>query len=518
MLRWKRRLLLISYVLLDLLAVVLGTYISVYILRDTGLIHLVMRSTLEVYGFITLSAASFFITFWLMDMYGSIIKSQERLALRIFGKSAAGFFLGFWILNAVFTLSNVPVTALQLLVFTLICFALSNILRAVFKSAWSYQKKDSEHVKNILILGYSNHGAKYISTIKKYYYLNLNIIGFLHINPKYDEVIKRAREEYQQRNEEKRSEDDMKTVYMNRIILGEIKFPEGTRDRNAYPSIHHFGNIERLEEVLASNVVDEIVVAKSLSYDKRLKGILSECQDRGITITMLLKRQNYDTAMAQVSMIGDIPALKFHTVSLNEGQIYAKRILDIIGSSIGMILFGIAYIIFAPLIKLESKGPVLFKQDRVGKNGRVFKIWKFRSMGVDAEERKKELAQLNEMQGNMFKLTNDPRVTRLGAFLRKTSIDELPQFYNVFVGDMSLVGTRPPTVQEVAEYKTHHYKRISVIPGITGLWQISGRSDIKDFEEVVRLDREYISNWTVWLDIKILFKTVLVVLKRRGSK
>ncbi len=181
-------------------------------------------------------------------------------------------------------------------------------------------------------------------------------------------------------------------------------------------------------------------------------------------------------------------------------------------------LFGIAFILFAPVIMLETPGPAIFKQMRVGKNGRTFEIWKFRSMGVDAEAKKEALLARNEMSDHMFKVTDDPRVTRVGAFLRKTSIDELPQFYNVLRGDMSLVGTRPPTVQEVQNYELRYRKRISITPGITGMWQISGRSDITDFEEVVRLDSEYITNWTVWMDLKILCKTVLVVLKKRGSK
>ncbi len=160
---------------------------------------------------------------------------------------------------------------------------------------------------------------------------------------------------------------------------------------------------------------------------------------------------------------------------------------------------------------METPGPVIFKQNRVGKNGRIFEVWKFRSMGVNAEAEKAALMANNEMSGHMFKMSNDPRVTRIGAFIRKTSIDELPQFYNVLRGDMSLVGTRPPTVNEVKEYELHHHKRISITPGITGNWQVSGRSDIEDFEEVVKLDEEYIRDWTIWKDFWILFKTVLVV-------
>ncbi len=172
----------------------------------------------------------------------------------------------------------------------------------------------------------------------------------------------------------------------------------------------------------------------------------------------------------------------------------------------------------AAAIKLDSKGPVLFSQIRIGRNGRRFKIYKFRSMYMDAEERKKELEEKNEMQGLMFKMENDPRITKVGAFLRKTSIDELPQFYNVFKGDMSLVGTRPPTADEFEKYNQYYRRRISMTPGLTGMWQVNGRSDIEDFDDVVKYDLMYIDNWSLRLDIKILFQTVGVVLFGKGAK
>ena len=176
--------------------------------------------------------------------------------------------------------------------------------------------------------------------------------------------------------------------------------------------------------------------------------------------------------------------------------------------------------IVAPCIFVKSPGPIFFSQIRVGKNGRKFKIYKFRSMYMDAEERKKELmAQNNIKDGMMFKMDNDPRFIKgIGNFIRDFSLDEFPQFWNVLKGDMSLVGTRPPTVDEWEKYDLHHRARLAIKPGITGMWQISGRSDITDFEEVVRLDTEYIKNWDLGLDIKILLKTVLVVIGKDGAK
>ena len=175
-------------------------------------------------------------------------------------------------------------------------------------------------------------------------------------------------------------------------------------------------------------------------------------------------------------------------------------------------------LITAIAIKIDSPGPVMFKQTRVGKNGRHFKIYKFRSMYRDAEARKKELMEQNEIKGGvMFKMKDDPRITRVGKVIRKLSIDELPQFFNVLFGSMSLVGTRPPTLDEVDKYERNQWKRISIKPGITGMWQTSGRSTIDDFDKIVELDVEYIDNWSLWLDVKILFKTVIQIFKRGDS-
>ncbi len=191
--------------------------------------------------------------------------------------------------------------------------------------------------------------------------------------------------------------------------------------------------------------------------------------------------------------------------------------MDIVGAIVGLLITGIVTVFLAPALLIESPGPLFFSQVRVGKNGRRFKIYKFRSMYMDAEERKKELMSQNEMEGLMFKMENDPRVTKVGKFIRKTSIDELPQFWNILKGEMSLVGTRPPTEDEFLQYEGYHRRRLNMTPGLTGLWQVSGRSDTKNFEEIVAMDVEYIDNWSLKEDIKILFKTVGVVLKGKGA-
>lgn len=219
--------------------------------------------------------------------------------------------------------------------------------------------------------------------------------------------------------------------------------------------------------------------------------------------------------------VGNFAGYTVVTYSINHfdyRRMVVKRGIDIVGGLVGCLITIVLTPFVALAIRLDSPGPVFFSQTRIGKNGRRFKIYKFRSMYVDAEARKKELEAQNEMQGLMFKMENDPRITKVGRFIRKTSIDELPQFFNIVRGDMSLVGTRPPTEEEFEQYNSHYRRRISMTPGLTGLWQISGRSEIVDFDEVVKLDLEYIDNWTLGLDIKILFRTVWVVLAGKGSK
>ena len=185
-----------------------------------------------------------------------------------------------------------------------------------------------------------------------------------------------------------------------------------------------------------------------------------------------------------------------------------------------MLLTGIIFIFVAPIIYIKSPGPIFFKQVRIGKNGKKFNIYKFRSMYMDAEERKKDLMAQNDIKdGMMFKMDNDPRIIKgIGNFIRDYSLDEFPQFWNILKGDMSLVGTRPPTMDEWEKYELHHRKRLAIKPGLTGMWQVSGRSEITDFEEVVELDTKYIEQWSIGLDIKILFKTVTVVFTGSGAK
>lgn len=279
-------------------------------------------------------------------------------------------------------------------------------------------------------------------------------------------------------------------------------------------------NMLRPEEIIDyvnHSVIDEVLI--SLPSERyNIRDWVSRLELMGVDVSVVINSLDFPTiSQKRVQYVAGLNVVTFSTKFYRYSHILAKRALDIVGSLFGLLLCGLVGIFVAPLIRKDG-GPVIFAQKRVGQNGRIFKFYKFRSMYVDAEERKKELMAQNTMSGGMFKMDDDPRITPIGKFIRKTSIDELPQFWNVLRGDMSLVGTRPPTVDEYEAYTPEQKRRLSFKPGITGLWQVSGRSQITDFDDVVKLDVAYIDGWTIWSDIKILLKTVKVVLLKDGAK
>ena len=275
--------------------------------------------------------------------------------------------------------------------------------------------------------------------------------------------------------------------------------------------------LDNLVTYATRSVVDQVVINLP-SESFLIVDFVSQFETMGLPVAVNIAALEFVTNSEKaIQRFGDSSVVNFSTTFYRSSDVALKRMMDIIGSLIGLVLCGIVSIFLVPIIK-KDRGPAIFAQDRVGRNGRVFKFYKFRSMRVDAEEIKKDLMSQNQMQGGMFKIENDPRVTKIGHFIRKTSLDELPQFWNVLKGDMSLVGTRPPTLDEYMKYTPEQKRRLSFKPGITGLWQISGRSNITNFDDVVKLDVTYLDGWTIWKDIEILIKTVKVVLIKDGAK
>ena len=271
-------------------------------------------------------------------------------------------------------------------------------------------------------------------------------------------------------------------------------------------------------EYVKRHQVDLVIFSVNHLARKKIEHLIEAFSEMGIDSLITIDSFAIETLETKLEDFGTTNVIRLSPRLFTDGELLLKRLMDIAGALVGCficILFGI---IVAPLIFLEDPGPIIFKQKRVGRNGKYFYIYKFRSMYQDAEAKLQTLKDQNEMQGFMFKMKNDPRITKIGKILRKTSIDELPQFFNVLEGSMSLIGTRPPTVDEYNQYSAHHKRRISIKPGITGLWQVSGRSEITDFEEIVRLDCFYIDHWSITGDIKILLKTFAAVFTGKGSE
>lgn len=277
------------------------------------------------------------------------------------------------------------------------------------------------------------------------------------------------------------------------------------------------GSINQIKEFLETKSVDEAIICLSIKeHFNHIYHVFELCRELGVVVRLIPRESDLKVlSRLQIESFGDFRVVTFFREKLLL-QLLVKRIMDVLISAMALLVLSPLMITIALIIKFTNPGPVFFIQERIGMNRRKFKLLKFRSMVVDAEARKKELAALNEMDGPAFKIKNDPRVTPIGRFIRKTSIDELPQLINVLKGEMSLVGPRPPLPTEVDQYEWLHRRRLSIKPGITCIWQVNGRNSVP-FVKWMEMDKEYVENWSIWLDVKILCRTLPVVLLRRGA-
>ena len=297
--------------------------------------------------------------------------------------------------------------------------------------------------------------------------------------------------------------------FAGHVVLGED-------DRASAPCELVLGSVSQLGQILDDNVIDEVIFAVPRERLSDVEGAFRLCQEQGAGARVCLDLFDVGGAHVALGELDGLPVLSFNRAPTDEVALLLKRAFDVVSSAVAMLLLSPVFLATALAVKLESPGPVLFRQVRVGKNGRHFKMYKFRSMRVDAEGRLESLRAQNEASGPVFKMKNDPRVTRVGRFIRRSSIDELPQFLNVFAGEMSVVGPRPPVPDEVRQYQRWQRRRLSVKPGITCTWQVSGRSNI-DFDQWMELDLEYIDNWSLWRDVQICLQTIPAVLTSRGA-
>ena len=360
------------------------------------------------------------------------------------------------------------------LIFVILSLLFMNVKKAFVKEALGVVRTKGFNSRNILIVGTDEKAREFVDLMEQHADWGFKVLGYIH--------------------------------------------PEGEQALPRIAGYKVLGSTDDLVDICRTNPVDEVVFCTKSHLAPAMGDHLRDMEEMGITVRMILDVTDSFNTRKELSLLhGTIPIMTYYAKPFDDNQLFLKRCLDLVGALIGLCISGLLFPLIAIAIKIDSAGPIFFSQERVRANGRVFKIWKFRSMYVDAESRKKELMARNEVKGAMFKIKDDPRITRIGSFLRAFSLDELPQFWNVLKGDMSLVGTRPPTSDEVVNYEKWHHRRISINPGITGLWQVSGRNGIQDFDEIVRLDLQYIDRWSLWLDIKILFKTLWVVLTRKGS-
>jgi exopolysaccharide biosynthesis polyprenyl glycosylphosphotransferase len=364
------------------------------------------------------------------------------------------------------------ISRLLILVFGLIAFLLLltsrftiiKFLRAVRSRGYNY--------RNILVVGTGKRARKYAEMICSHAELGLRVFGYV---------------------------DDEPTAADQEILGSAI-----------------IGRLKDVPDIIQKNVIDEVVIALPRSWLPSVVEIVRVCEETGIEVTIVADFFNIAIAKLHTTMFYDIPLLTFSTTPSQQLQLLLKDCLDRVGAIVLLVLALPVFVVASIAIKLTSRGPILFKQVRLGLNGRKFTFYKFRSMKVGSEKEMEGLKNYNQMSGPVFKMQHDPRVTPVGRFLRRTSIDEIPQLLNVLKGEMSLVGPRPPLPAETEEYDLWQRRRLSVKPGMTCLWQINGRNNV-DFKDWMNLDLLYIDNWSLWLDIRILLKTLVVVIKGDGA-
>jgi exopolysaccharide biosynthesis polyprenyl glycosylphosphotransferase len=287
----------------------------------------------------------------------------------------------------------------------------------------------------------------------------------------------------------------------------------GTTDIGPFRAL---GEIENLPRLLDDEVIDEVIITLPWSSHRKIMGIVRDCESRLISARIVPDIFQMSLSQVDVDDLAGVPLISVREIGFGRTALLVKRAMDVIGATLMLVLGAPVLALIAAAIRLDSPGPVLFSQTRVGQGGARFRMLKFRSMRAGSERELENLRGLNESDGPTFKMRDDPRITRVGRVLRKHSLDELPQLWNVLRGEMSLVGPRPPIPDEVAQYQEWHKRRLDVRPGLTGLWQVSGRS-LLSFDEQVLLDIHYVENWTIWLDLQIMLRTVPQVLLADGA-
>jgi lipopolysaccharide/colanic/teichoic acid biosynthesis glycosyltransferase len=486
-----------TIVIIDILITLIAYYIAFYIRAFNFYGILRELSNFWHYTWVVLLV----VLLWPFVLYltGNYeFKLKENFAFTVFSIFKA-IVIGVMIISALFYFrQDIGLSRFFLLLFAALNFLLLCIERYIIRTVILSPVFIERETTRVLVVGTGSTAQYFVNYVNNHPEMEMDIIGHLKYNNHNDT----------EKHEANRIQEHSKTIERN-------KYNEFNKRCEINNRI--LGTVEDIEDIVIEYVVDEVVFASHAKDICEFESYVKLCEKIGITVDIIVDIKKLKYSKGRTSFMGEMPILTYYTVSLSQNQLFIKRVMDVIGGVIGIAFTAAALMFIAPAILIESRGPVFFAQDRMGKNGRVFKCYKLRTMYPGSDEKKEELKNLSIMQGAIFKIKNDPRVTKVGRILRRISLDETPQFWNVLKGDMSLVGTRPPTLDEVEQYKLHHFRRLSIKPGITGLWQVKGRNTVKSFEKIVKFDIEYIDNWSFWLDLRIMLQTIWAIIKSNGN-
>jgi len=458
-------------IILDILVVV-GSFVAAHFIRSFILKFILFGAPIQLANYWELMAVIIFLWWWIFSLGGAYTSdrftSLSQEAETVF---KTVFFGTLILLSGAFLLKIYFPARSLIVIFAGVNFLFLTLEKAAVYYLINYLRERGYHRKPVIIVGTGRKTGEFIDSVKDNPSWGLEIVGFID--------------------------------------------GEGVRTGDKIYGAEILGRFQDLKEVLHRHPVDEVIFAAT---EKKLEigEMIQLCEEEGVTVSLITDFPVGSKTHVSLRMVHNLPLLTLSRIPQAEWQLFLKRIMDIVVSALGLIVLSPLFLIIAALVKFTSPGPVFYGWRVVGFNKRHFKSWKFRTMVENADEIKAELWDKNEMKGPVFKIRDDPRVTPVGRVLRRFSLDELPQLYSVLKGDMSLVGPRPPLVSEVNRFESWHRRKLSLKPGLTCLWQVSGRNEIRDFDERAKLDLEYIDNWSLWMDLRILFKTVGVVLSGSG--
>ncbi len=481
--RAARKILLIGDLLLIFLAFLLAYYLRKYSFDFSDKPFLSVWRYLWAFGvaLITWLGGAFFLRLYLRH---PAYNTLPQLVKIIFIASGTGVIITF----VAFFFRELHMSRLFILFFACHIAIFTCIFHMAYFLLIIYHRYKGYNIRSVLIAGHGQQAVNMADHLTAIDY-GIKVAGIISMVKKSD-----------------------KTAIETDELLSEDKIYHG-KDGNQYPFL---GHIFDLASILENHVIDEVIFIVDSRQMKIVEQGFSLCEELGVSARLMLDFFPRRIARAEVDNLEGVPLLSFVTTPTNQMALAIKRSFDVLFSLVVLICGAPFFLLIAALIKATSNGPIFYRQVRSGQNGRQFILYKFRTMDQDAEQHQDEVRCLNQMSGPVFKSASDPRLTKIGRLLRSFSLDELPQFYNVLAGDMSIVGPRPPLPSEVQLYKRWQRRRLSVRPGITCIWQVSGRNQV-DFNRWMEMDLFYIDNWSLWMDTKIFLRTIPAVLSRRGA-